>query len=413
MVNATTATRTTPARTTATRTTPARTTATRTTATRTTATRTTATRTTAARDDGGADDGGAGGAGAGGAGAGGAGAGDHDAGGAGADDHDAGGAGAGGAGAGGAERRARRGGRGSALAQRRRRQRRRRQRPRRQRRGRGSRGARRARRSYKAYTLTRAWYYRRAGIDAARKRSRHWLEQPGVKQAFEELSQHTVKTANFDVYKTGHVAAYVNNFNTLWTEKLRPRWARQKFRLYCGKRRALQEFVNNLRGDEIPLIAYGAAGIASGGRGERSVPVKGIQRLVRQTYPTVLVDEYNTTKMCPTCHVPLQHVKVQAWQRRDESWKEVTCHDLRRCGNQGPGGCASLGCSWKNRDEAASLNIGRCARLNAVKAGHDVANRPPFLRRRAPGEPKHPDKTVFHCRPVDASGKPKKIGRGA
>jgi hypothetical protein len=214
------------------------------------------------------------------------------------------------------------------------------------------------------------------------------------------------------VYRA-HVAAYVNNFNTLWTEKLRPRWARQKFRLYCGKRRALQEFVNNLRGDEIPLIAYGAAGIASGGRGERSVPVKGIQRLVRQTYPTVLVDEYNTTKMCPTCHVPLQLVKVQAWQRRDGSWKTVTCHDLRRCGNRGAGGCASLGCSWKNRDEAASLNIGRCARLNAVKAGHDVANRPPFLRRRAPGEPKHPDKTVFHCRPVDASGKPKKIGRGA
>ena len=73
-----------------------------------------------------------------------------------------------------------------------------------------------------------------------------------------------------------------------------------------------------------------------------------------------------------------------------------------------------LGCSWKNRDEAASLNIGRCARLKAVKAGHDVANRPASLRRRAQGEPKHPDKTVFHCRPVDAeSGAPKKIGRGA
>ena len=101
----------------------------------------------------------------------------------------------------------------------------------------------------------------------------------------------SLKTANFDVYKR-HVAAYVNNFDTLWKEKLRPRWARQKFRLYCGKRRALQEFVNSLRGDEIPLIAYGAATFGSGGRGERSVPVKGIQRLVRQTYPTVLVDEY-------------------------------------------------------------------------------------------------------------------------
>ena len=332
---------------------------------------------------------------------------DGDAGDAGNDD--AGGDDAGGGDARGGGRRARRRGRRGRGSVRRRRQRTRRKHPRR---GRRSRGARRARRNYKSYMLTRAWYYRRSGINAARKRSRRWLEQPGVKQAFEDFHATTVKTTSSDVYRA-HVDAYVNNFDTLWTEKLRPRWARQKFRLYCGKRRALQEFVNNLRGDEIPLIAYGAAGIASGGRGERSVPVKGIQRLVRQTYPTVLVDEYNTTKMCPTCHVPLQHVKVRIRQR-DESWKKVTCHDLRRCGNRGPWGCASLGCSWKNRDEAASLNIGRCARLNAVKAGHDVANRPAFLRRRAPGEPKHPDKTVFHCRPVDdESGAPKKIGRGA
>ena len=279
------------------------------------------------------------------------------------------------------------------------------------RRGRGSRGARRARRNYKSYMLTRAWYYRRSGINAARKQSRRWLERPGVKQAFEAFRATTVKTTSSDVYRA-HVDAYVRNFDTLWTEKLRPRWARQKFRLYCGKRRARQEFVNSLRGDAIPLIAYGAATFGSGGRGERSVPVKGIQRLVRQTYPTVLVDEYNTSKMCPTCHVPLQHVKVRAWQR--DSWKKVTCHDLRRCGNRGAGGCASLGYSWKNRDEAASLNIGRCARLKAVKAGHDDPNRPAFLRRRAPNQPKHPDATVFLCRPVDGeSGAPKKIGLGA
>jgi hypothetical protein len=257
--------------------------------------------------------------------------------------------------------------------------------------------------------LTRAWYYRRSGINAARKQSRRWLEHSNVKQAFEAFRATTVKTTSSVVYRA-HVAAYNANFDVLWTEKLRPRWARQKFRLYCGKRRALQKFVNSLRGDETPLIAYGAATFASGGRGERSVPVKGIRRLIRQTYPTVLVDEYNTSKMCLTCHVPLQHVKVRARQR-DESWKTVTCHDLRRCGNRGPGGCASLGCSWKNRDGAASLNIGRCARFKAVKADHDVDNRPAFLRRRAPGEPKHPDMTVFLCRPVDDG--PKKIGRGA
>ena len=206
---------------------------------------------------------------------------------------------------------------------------------------------------------------------------------------------------------------YNEHFDKLWSEMLRPRWVRKEFRLYCGKQRALQVFINSLRGDETPLVAYGAANVASGGRGERSVPVKRIKRLICLTFPTVLVDEYNTTKMCPTCHTPLQHVKVQRLQH-DKSWKTVTSHDLRRCGNREPGGCARLGDSWKNRDEAASLNIGRCARVNALRADHDVRSRPPFLRRRAPGDQRHPDKTNFICRPVNpVTQTPKKIGRGA
>ena len=161
------------------------------------------------------------------------------------------------------------------------------------------------------------------------------------------------------------------------------------------------------------VVAFGDGDFPAGYRKNRSVPRKALLRLLMHASTVLLVDEYNTTKMCPTCHTPLQHVKVQRLQH-DKSWKTVTSHDLRRCGNREPGGCARLGDSWKNRDEAASLNIGRCARVNALRADHDVRSRPPFLRRRAPGDQRHPDKTNFICRPVNpVTQTPKKIGRGA
>ena len=79
--------------------------------------------------------------------------------------------------------------------------------------------------------LTRAWYYSRAGIDAAKKRSRRWLENDDVSVAFEALRDLTVKTTDPVAYKQ-HVDAYVQHYDTLWAEKLSQRWARQKFRLY-------------------------------------------------------------------------------------------------------------------------------------------------------------------------------------
>ena len=164
-------------------------------------------------------------------------------------------------------------------------------------------------------------------------------------------SASTVKTANFDVYK-GHVDAYVINFDTLWKEKLRPRWARQKFRLYCGKRRALQVrqqpprrcVPHRVRRRHL-WVGRTRAALSPRERdpafGSSDVPA------------TVLVDEYNTSQDVP--HLPRASParRVRAWQRRDGSWKKVTCHDLRRCGNRGAGGCASLGC--RRRTETRRL----------------------------------------------------------
>jgi len=39
------------------------------------------------------------------------------------------------------------------------------------------------------------------------------------------------------------------------------------------------------------------------------VPVKGTRELIRETFPTVFVDEFNTTKMCSICGLPVQVFK--------------------------------------------------------------------------------------------------------
>ena len=135
-----------------------------------------------------------------------------------------------------------------------------------------------------------------------------------MRTAFEDFGATRTKTLDPAVF-TAHVASYYNHYGTLRGEKLLLRWARQSFRLYCLKRKTLKEFVNQFRGNPKPggkpppLWAQGGALFPSGGPGERSVPVKGTRELIRETFPTVFVDEFNTTKMCSICGLPVQVFK--------------------------------------------------------------------------------------------------------
>ena len=79
------------------------------------------------------------------------------------------------------------------------------------------------------------------------------------------------------------------------------------------KQKSFEIFFNRMRGEKIapkPIIGYGAATIASSGKGEMSVPVKYIFDACKMKFHTELIDEYNTTKVCNRCFNFTESVKT-------------------------------------------------------------------------------------------------------
>jgi len=259
--------------------------------------------------------------------------------------------------------------------------------------------------------LTRNWYYRASGIDEASRKGRKWIEKNDAASfAFGALREKTSKTSKPEEYRE-FVNVYNNNFEALWQEMLKKRWANQTHRLYSGKTRVLQRFVNSLgggpgrgRNNKKVMVAYGGAVFASGKRNERHVPVKRVRRMTRQTHSTAIIDEFNTSKMCPTCELPLQEVMARIRVRGEEPgqfrFKTIPAREHRRCNNQ----CPREGTSHKNRDVVGAQNILKCAKAGGRKdSGSD--RRPACLRRTAVGEEPHPHMGEAHLlRPVEVEG---------
>ena len=137
-----------------------------------------------------------------------------------------------------------------------------------------------------------------------------------------------------------HLQTIKNNHAALWGEKLKRRWGQAVFRTRCLKQKALRRFVVGMwaksragrRAAPIPVIAYGSAHVAATGWGERPVPVKGVRRIVLATYPHVLTDEYNTSKMCCVCGAVLQVVECLKVDRRGRRYVHEI-RGMRRCGS--------------------------------------------------------------------------------
>jgi len=200
---------------------------------------------------------------------------------------------------------------------------------------------------YKSYRLTRRHYYQQAGIFEARKKSEHW--NLGVQQELSDLSLVSSKgidLVNHIFYKI----TYLRHFDSLWSEYLKPRWARQRLRLYGGKKRVFANFFNKIKngGDTSRrvVIAYGSAKFAPGGRNELSVPTTRAFKDCSIAFPTIVVDEFRSTIIHHEDDSVLQYIK-----RRD---KDTTLRGLLWCNSPNNN-------KFVNRDLNAAINIRRCA----------------------------------------------------
>jgi hypothetical protein len=202
--------------------------------------------------------------------------------------------------------------------------------------------------SWKTYSFTRAQYYHESGINKANKQTKKWLN--GCKLAINELSKTKSKAKMLDEFNL-YVNAVSKNYYSLWNEKTKKRWSHLKFSLHRGKQSSVDRFLERLekpsKGKDVEIeIAYGNAGFASGGRGEKCVPVKWFKERVARKFKVVDVDEFRSSKLDYQTHNLLgKIIKI------DEA---ENCRDIRGLHWLKT---KNLSCKLVSRDSNAAKNI--------------------------------------------------------
>ncbi len=234
---------------------------------------------------------------------------------------------------------------------------------------------------FKAYTLTRNEYYTVSGVFEARKESERWND--GIRDTLDALSKVSIKGVDLGSHEA-FLTMYKDVSSALWNEYTKSRWARQRLRLYGGKKRAFARFFNGIEAaDDQPaakrrlVFAYGSAHVGVGGKGELSAPSSRALKECRYRFDVALVDEYRTSKMdCDTGRLLGQvaistrrsttgrRLEGQSKPLRGLLWSDRTIDNRQS--------------KFVGRDFNAAVNIWRCA---------TEAVRPMALTRR-PGDTK-------------------------
>ena len=203
--------------------------------------------------------------------------------------------------------------------------------------------------TFKKYKLTRGQYYSSSGMLKARKRSAHW--QKNIEKAEDVFKKNSPRTSNLQQWDN-FLADYISVYNELWEGKTGKKWGRQRFRIFSLKKKTLDNFFQSMHlpGEKKPVIAFGAAKFNPNGKNELSAPTTFVSKTCARFFYTKMVDEYNTSKVCPCCNSRIQKVIKKL---EDGSIREV--RGLRRCGSTV---CSQV--SFKNRDMIGARNILRC-----------------------------------------------------
>lgn len=237
----------------------------------------------------------------------------------------------------------------------------------------------------KTYSLTRREYYNSSGMNASNNITSKW--EKDIEEAEKIFRQQSIKTVDENIWDQ-FLADYISVYDILWEGKTGKKWARNNFRTYCLKRKTLDNFFQKMKGNTKPVIAYGAAKFNSTSRGELSAPTTYVSKRCAKHYPTVMVDEFRTTKMCYKCRKPLQ----PTFRYIEDQLREV--RGLRWCRSTN---C----CTFLNRDLNAALNILRCFKSGNKNIRPKYLSRKPFVT----------DEDSFKCKTTEKRVRGKIIGK--
>lgn len=130
---------------------------------------------------------------------------------------------------------------------------------------------------------------------------------------------------------------------------------RSRLRLELRRRRSERKADNGMAS----VVFFGNGRFQAGGYGHAPVPKKALLKLLCTRGPTVLLDEYNTSKICPCGKAELETKQVIS-----NGGSRVRCHKAVGGGDHIPCSIAPLldasGISF-DRDILATLNMLQCA----------------------------------------------------
>ena len=235
---------------------------------------------------------------------------------------------------------------------------------------------------FKSYTLTRRQYYALSGVFNARKQTERWQEE--IHEALVMFASVSIKGVSVEQHQA-FLNAYDNAGPALWAEYTKSRWARQRLRLYGGKKRAFATFFESIKdADDQPelrrpvVVAYGSANVGTGGKGELSAPSTRALKECQSRFDCRKVDEFRSSKVHWSSGEILKLISVVEQKnnkreggvlQRSKTLRGLLWYDSTIDRRQS---------KFVGRDFNAAINIWRCA---------TNASRPDTLMRRSGDRP--------------------------
>jgi hypothetical protein len=203
--------------------------------------------------------------------------------------------------------------------------------------------------------FTRRRYYSEGKINSSQEKSNRW--NLNSKELLEGMSTNHFKTSSEDTFLQS-IQFYRDNHDNLWkTLAITRKRSRLNFRIHKFKRHSIDRFLQSLKPrDEVTrqyihrrhIMLYGAGTFGSGGKGERSVPLKYIKKHCRYYFVTHEVNEFRTSQICPDC----ERCRLHDVEKSTHGEMPTKIRGLKWCPynecRQNP---------LKNRDEVGAKNI--------------------------------------------------------
>jgi len=147
-----------------------------------------------------------------------------------------------------------------------------------------------------------------------------------VKEHLEALSKVTSRGADFEAFRK-FMEGRVAHWDALWKEYTKPRWARLRMNLYCGKQRAFANFFNQLSGlkeDERQrlVVAYGAGRWKTQKGTTPPPPARTYMECARRFVP-LPIDEFRALYIHHELGCTLQRFEMEKCQRSPEDMKNT------------------------------------------------------------------------------------------